>query len=272
MVRDVGFIGLGNIGLPMAKRLATSGHFRVSVCGHRRREPLEVMAAAGAKVVNTPRQVAEASQVFISMVRDQPQTEQVLFGEGGAWEALSPGSILVFSSTLNPDYCRELEQRGRARGIAVLDAPVSGMSKGAEAGTLTFFAGGAREIVDKCRPVFEAMGKNIFHLGGVGTGQVAKLSNNILLFAAIHATGEVIRLAEKAGLGWRELLNTIQVSTGNCWTIQNWEYLGAVNQDPANVFDLAYKDLEAALGFARHQNLRLPLSGLMAQMDMPPFP
>lgn len=272
MVRDVGFIGLGNIGLPMARRLASSGSFRVTVCGHRRREPLETMAAAGARVASNPRQAAEASQVFISMVRDQPQTEQALFGEGGAWEALGPGTVLVLSSTLSPDFCQELEQRGKARGIAVLDAPVSGMAKGAEAGTLTFFVGGDREVMEKCRPLFEAMGKNIFHLGGVGTGQVAKLSNNLLLFAAIHATGEVIRMAEKAGLGWPELLRTIQVSTGNCWTIQNWEYLGVVNRDPANVFDLAYKDLEAALGFARRNGLRLPLAGLMTQLDMPPFP
>lgn len=272
MVRDVGFIGLGNIGLPMAKRLATSSSFQVTVCGHHRPEPLQQMAGAGARVVNTPREVAVACQVLISMVRDQSQTDQVLFGEEGAWEGLRSGSTLILSSTLSPNYCQEVERRGKERGIAVIDAPVSGMAKGAEAGTLTFFVGGSGDVLERCLPVFQAMGKNIFHLGRVGTGQVAKLSNNLLLFAAIHATGEAIRMGEQAGLGWQDLLQTIQVSTGNCWTIQNWEYLGVIDRDPARVFDLTYKDLEAALQFARHSGLRLPLAGLLSQLDMPPFP
>ncbi len=272
MVKDIGFIGLGNIGLPMAKRLATSGSFQVTVCGHRRREPLEEMAAAGARAVSTPREVAVASQVLITMVRDQPQTDQVLFGQDGAWEGLGSGSTLILSSTLTPDYCQELERRGKERGISVLDAPVSGMAKGAEAGTLTFFVGGSGDALERCQPVFQAMGQNIFHQGKVGTGQVAKLSNNLLLFATMHATGEAIRMGEKAGLGWQELLRTIQVSTGNCWAIHNWEYLGVIDRDPAQVFDLAYKDLEAALHFARHSGLRLPVAGLLSQLEIPPFP
>jgi 3-hydroxyisobutyrate dehydrogenase-like beta-hydroxyacid dehydrogenase len=272
MIKDIGFIGLGNIGLPMALRLAASGPFQVTVSGHRRREPLEQMAAAGAKVAGTPREVAEASQVLISMVRDQPQTERVLFGEDGAWDGLSSGSTLILCSTLTPDYCQELEQRGKEKGVAVLDAPVSGMAKGAEAGTLTFFVGGSGDVVEECQPVFQAMGQNIFHLGRVGTGQVAKLSNNLLLFATIHGLGEAIRMVEKVGLGWQELLKTIQVSTGNCWAVQNWEYLGVIDRDPARVFDLVYKDLEAAMHFARHSGLRLPLAGLLAQMEVPPFP
>lgn len=272
MVKDIGFIGLGNIGLPMAVRLASAGTFRVIVCGHRRREPLEQMAAAGAKVASTPREVAGASEVLITMVRDQPQTDRVLFGEDGAWEGLRSGSTLILSSTLTPDYCQELEQRGKERGIAVMDAPVSGMAKGAEAGTLTFFVGGSGDVLERCQPVLQAMGQNIFHLGRVGTGQVAKLSNNLLLFAAIHGIGEAIRMGEQAGLGWQELLRTIQVSTGNCWALQNWEYLGVISRDPAKVFDLVYKDLEAALHYARHSGMRLPLAGLLAQLEVPPFP
>src|SRR3989304_3207354 len=250
MTTEVGFIGLGNIGLPMAKRLAGFGSFQVTVCGHRRQEPLKEMAALGAKGVRTPREVARASRVLLVIVRDQPQMDQVLFGEEGAWEGLRPESVLLISSTLAPDYCQALEKRGKEKGIAVLDAPVSGMAKGAEAGTLTFFVGGSGDVLERCRPVLEAMGKNIFHMGGVGTGQVAKLANNLLLFAAIHATGEAIRMGEKVGLGWQKLLQTIQVSTGDCWTIHNWEYLGVIDRDPAQVFTLTYKDLEAALPFA----------------------
>ena len=272
MVRDVGFIGLGNIGLPMAKRLASSGRFQVTVCGHRRREPLEAMAAVGGRVVANPREVAQAAEVLITIVRDQPQTDQVLFGENGAWEGLRPGSILVISSTLAPDYCQGIERRGQERGIAVLDAPVSGMSKGAEAGTLTFFVGGSAQALERCRPVLEAMGQNIFHLGGVGAGEVAKLANNLLLFATLHATAEAISMGEKVGLGWQQLLDTIKVSTGNCWAVQNWAYLGEVARDPAQVFDLAYKDLEAALHYARYTGLRLPLAGLLSQLEIPQFP
>lgn len=265
----IGWIGLGNIGLPMAKRLVGAG-FEVIVCGHVRRQPVEEMKAMGAREVANPKEVAGASSIIFSMVRDVPQTEEVLFGPKGVWEGAKRGSTLVLSSTLAPDFCQELEGKGKQRGLQVIDAPVSGGARAAEAGTLTFFAGGDKRVLRKCRPPLEAMGKNIFHLGGVGTGQVAKLSNNLMLMASILATSEGIALAEKAGLNYDVLLETIKVSSGNSWSVQNYDYLAILAKEGS--MGLLYKDLGLILEFASHAGLRLPLAGLASQLELPPFP
>jgi len=269
----IGWIGLGNIGLPMARRLVGQG-FDVTVCGHVRRGPVEEMKRAGAKEVGSPRELAEVCEVIFSMVRDVPQTEEVLFGGNGLWEGLRRGQVLILSSTLSPDFCRRIAERAeQEKGIPVLDAPVSGGPWGAEAGTLTFFVGGDEAVYRRCRPILEAMGRNIFYLGRNGTGQVAKLANNLMLWANTLAAKEAAALAERAGLDRETLFETIKVSTGDSWAVRNWEALMdllATTETP--VLELIYKDMELALEFARHSGLRLPLAGLISQLEPPVKP
>ncbi|MFQ5874077.1 MAG: NAD(P)-dependent oxidoreductase [Dehalococcoidia bacterium] len=268
----IGWIGLGNIGLPMAKQLVKHG-YEVTICGHTRRQPVEEMKSMGASEVKTPKEVAEAADVVFSMVRDVPQTSEVLFGEQGLWEGLRAGHILVLSSTLLPDFCGQVEQEGKKSGVIVLDAPVSGGPWGAEAGTLTFFVGGEEEAYHKCRPIMDVMGGNVFYLGKSGTGQAAKLANNLMLWAHTLAAGEAIDLAKKAGLGPDRLLDTVKVSTGNSWVAQNWKsYMELMAPRETGVMDLLYKDIDTALEYASTQNLQLPFTALIAHMELPPFP
>jgi len=263
----IGWIGLGSIGLPMAQRLVKHG-YAVTTCGHQRRAPVEEMRQSGAAEAATPRAVAGAADVVFSMVRDMPQTEEVLFGAQGVWEGLRPGQLLVLSSTLLPDFCLAVAKRGKERGVAVIDAPVSGGPWGAEAGTLTFFVGGDEEDYQRSRPILETMGQNIFYLGGVGTGEVAKISNNLMLWANILAAGEAIRVAQQAGLDRETLLRTVAVSTGGSYVVERWpaliELLGS-----GDMVKLMYKDVELALKYANNRGLQLPLTGLASQMTLP---
>ena len=266
----IGWIGMGNIGLHMAKRLAAAG-YTVTVAGHSRREPVEEMKRLGAREAATPKEVAEASDVVFTMVRDVPQTETVLYGPGGLWSSLRPGMVLVLSSTLLPNFCSDLAQKGKEVGVTVIDAPVSGGPWGAGAGTLTFFVGAEEADFERCRPIFEAMGKSIFHLGAVGTGQVAKLSNNLLLWIHILATSEAVRMAELAGLPSETLLKTIEVSTGGSWVVKNWQdMLDLLRSDEGRVLKLQYKDTDLALKYANGGGLLLPIGGLVSQLGLPP--
>ncbi|MDP7239628.1 MAG: NAD(P)-dependent oxidoreductase [Dehalococcoidia bacterium] len=270
--KKIGWIGLGNIGLPMAKQLVKHG-YKVTVCGHTRRQPVKEMKSLGASEVKTIREVAEASDIVFSMVRDVPQTGEVLLGEQGLWEGMRADQILVLSSTLLPSFCEEVEREGKGKGVTVLDAPVSGGPWGAEAGTLTFFVGGEEQAYRKCRPIMEAMGHNVFYLGQSGTGQAAKLANNLMLWAHTLVAGEAIDLARKAGLGPDKLLDTIKVSTGNSWVVQNWRaYMDLMAPRETGVLDLLYKDIETALEYARTQDLHLPFTSLIANMELPTFP
>jgi 3-hydroxyisobutyrate dehydrogenase-like beta-hydroxyacid dehydrogenase len=268
----IGWIGLSNIGLPMAKQLVKHG-YEVTVCGHARRPPVEEMKSMGASEVKTLREVAEVSDMVFSMVRDVPQTREVLFGEQGLWEGLRDEHILVLSSTLLPDFCEQVEQEGKKKGVTVLDAPVSGGPWGAEAGTLTFFVGGEEQAYHNCRPIMDVMGENVFYLGKSGTGQAAKLANNLMLWAHTLAAGEAIDLARKAGLGPDRLLDTVKVSTGNSWVVQNWKsYMELMAPRETGVLELLYKDIDTALEYARTQDLQLPFAALIANMELPAFP
>lgn len=263
----IGWIGLGSIGLPMAKRLVKHG-YAVTTCGHRRREPVEEMKQLGAREAATPKGVAQAADIIFSMARDVPQTEEALFGAQGVWDGLRAGQLLVLSSTVLPDFCVTLAKRGKEKGVAVIDAPVSGGPWGAEAGTLTFFVGGDDEHLQRCRPMLEAMGKNIFHLGGVGTGEVAKLSNNLMMWANIVAAGEAERLAKQAGLDRDTLFRTVAVSTGGSYVVEHWSSLVGL-LGSGDMMQIMYKDMETALKYAGNQGVQLPLAGLASQMTLP---
>ncbi len=218
----VGFIGLGNMGIRMARSLAKEG-FPLIVYDLRP-EPIEEMKTLGATGAHSCREVAEASDAVISMVWDIPQTEEVIFGKDGVWEGIKRGNTIIISSSLGPEYCRKLYARARDKGIRVIDCAVTGRDPQNGYRPLTLMIGGDEDIVKQCWPVFEALGKNIFYLGGIGAGQAYKLVNNMtgkhISAASRECLIEGLNFGLKAGLDLQKMIDVM--STGaSARTIQN---------------------------------------------------
>jgi 2-hydroxy-3-oxopropionate reductase len=194
----VGFIGLGLMGLPMARNLLAAGN-RLTVHS-RSAPPVDELVAEGAARASSPSEVASASDVVVTMLPDTPDVEVVLFGDVGMTDAASPGSLVIDMSTIDPIATRSFAERLASKGIAMLDAPVSGGDVGAKAGTLSIMVGGPEDAFERARPLFEAMGSTIVHVGPAGAGQVTKACNQLVIAAAIEAVGEAFVLARKAGV------------------------------------------------------------------------
>lgn len=254
------------MGLPMAQNLQRKG-FPIAVVGHSRREPVEILKRDGAIEAITPKELAQKCDVIFSMVFSAQQTEEVVFGYNGVWQELGGDHTLIICSTVTPDFCRELAERvKREKGADVLDAPVSGAPWGAEAGTLTFMVGGSETAYQRCKQFFEAMGKNIFYAGKSGTGQAAKLANNLMAIVNIGAAFEAVSLAKKADLDTHSLLEMVKLSTGDSYVVRNWDNVVKLVRTDSQK-GTAYKDLDAALDFARRNGLRLPIAGLVSQLE-----
>ena len=272
----VGFIGLGNMGMLVAKKLVQSG-LPLTVYDLRK-EPLEEMRALGAAAAGSSREVALASDVIISMVRDIPETDEALFGRDGVWQGAREGATIVISSTVSPAYCRSLHARARQRGVQVIDAAVSTETRdftpGRESAELTLMIGGEDEAVNRCWPVFQAMAKNVFHLGGVGTGQACKLVNNLAMLGNEMVARECLNLGIMAGLDLAQLIEAMRVSTGSSRS------LGTISRrlsQPAPRLtvpeakaprqDLRSKDRELALEMAEAVAANVPLARIMAELE-----
>jgi len=215
----VGFIGLGNIGLPMARSLAING-LPLTVYS-RRKEVVEEMKSLGAAAASSPREVAAASEIIISVVRDILETEEVIFGKDGIWEGIKEGATIVISSTVGSEYCQKLYAKARERGVQVVDAALSKSGPTNEEGKFTLMVGGDEDAVKRCWPVFEVMAKHIFHLGDIGMGQAYKLVNQLATISIGTITRECVNLGLKAGLDLQKMLDVMRVSTGNSWNLQS---------------------------------------------------
>jgi 3-hydroxyisobutyrate dehydrogenase-like beta-hydroxyacid dehydrogenase len=207
----VGFIGLGNMGIRMAKSLVKEG-FSLTVFDLRQ-EPIDEMRELGAAGASSSREVAEASDVVISMVWDTTQTEEVIFGKDGVWKGIKMGATIIVSSSVGPEYCRKLYTRMKEQGVRVIDCCVTGRDPLNGNRPMTLMIGGDEDIVKQCWPVFEALGKNIFYLGGIGAGQAYKLMNNVTgrhIGIAIHACLiEGLNLGLKAGLDLQKMIEVM---------------------------------------------------------------
>ena len=221
----VGFIGLGDMGMAMARCLPKAG-FTVTVYDLLS-EAMEKMGELGAKAASSCREVAEKSDIIISMVLDIPQNEAVIFGKDGLWEGLSEGKILIISSTVSPEYVQKLYQKCKEIGVHVIDAGVSDVTGPVhyKEGCLTLMIGGDEEPVKRSRPVFEAMGEHIFHLGPVGYGMKYKLINNLSTLNCSMVTRECLNLGLKAGLDLRKMIEVLSVSTGGTVLLQSQAYM-----------------------------------------------
>jgi 3-hydroxyisobutyrate dehydrogenase-like beta-hydroxyacid dehydrogenase len=211
----VGFIGLGSQGGPMARRIIEAG-YPVTLWA-RRPGTLEPFAGTAAKIAGSPAELAAASDLVCVCVRDDADTEEVVDAVLGG---LTAGGVIAVHSTVHPDTCRRLAERAQARGVRLIDAPVSGGAPAAEAGRLLVMAGGDEETVDACRPVFASYGDPIVHLGPVGAGQVTKLLNNAAFTAHLGVAVSVLALGQSLGVDQLRLADLISHGSGNSFALE----------------------------------------------------
>ena len=229
----IGFIGLGNMGLPMARNLLKAGHqvtgFDVVASA------LEAAVAAGASGAASASEAAAGAEVVITMLPEGRHVREVYLGDDGIIARADPGSLLVDCSTIDVDSARLVNQAAAARGLEVLDAPVSGGVAGAEGATLTFMVGGSEAGMARARPVLELMGKAVVHTGPSGNGQAAKICNNMLLAISMIGVCEAFVLAERLGLPAEKLFEVSSRSSGQCWSLTSYcPVPGLVPSSPAN--------------------------------------
>ena len=251
MSETVGFIGLGIMGRGMARNLLKAG-FSVRVW-NRTQARMDELAAEGAATAADPASLAAQVDILITCVSDTPDVEAVLVGENppGAIHGLRPGSLVIDMSTISPHATRALAEQLQAKGVEMLDAPVSGGSEGAARGTLTIMVGGAAEQVARARPVFEAMGKTITHVGGHGDGQTVKLVNQILVVGNALAMSEALLFAQAGGLDLRLALDAVKAGAAGSWMLSN-RGPQIIERDwrPGFTIDLQQKDVRLVLAAA----------------------
>ena len=271
-MKKLGFIGLGNMGKGMALNLARAGY---PLTVHDiRPEPVQELVQAGAKAAASPREVAENSEIVITMVTSSPHVEQIMFGPDGVLAGLKKGNIIIDMSTIDPIVTRKVAAAATEKGIDMIDAPVSGAPPKAADGTLSIMVGGKKEIFNQCQPILEVMGEKIIHVGEVGMGEVVKLANN--LAAAIAGIGvfEGFLFGVKLGADPKVLYDVMSASSGNSWVLQTRvPYPNVIPQSPANndfapgfTTDLMAKDLGLILSAAEATKIPLLAGSLTRQL------
>ena len=265
MVGSVGFIGLGNMGGPMALNLVNAG-FKLIVhdINPARLEPL---LAVGATAEASPEAVAAECHRTICMVETTAQAEAVILGKTGIAQAAKQGDIVLCMSTIDPLAARSFSEQLAQKGVAMLDAPVSGGTHGAAAGTLSIIVGGPSETFSASQDLFHAMGKNVFHVGDLGHGLAMKLINNMLGQIATVAIAEALVFGKKAGLDPTKIFEVISVSTGNSVQFQNRvPRMLARNFVPGGTIDISYKDQELETSYAKALGVPLLMANLSQQV------
>lgn len=261
---NVGFIGLGVMGRPMAGHLLAAGH-RVSVWA-RRSEGAASLAAAGAEVCPTPAEVARRSEVVFTIVTAGADVEAVVFGPHGLAEGFAPGSVLVDMSTIAPGTAEGIAARLADQGVHMLDAPVSGGEQGAIGATLAIMAGGDAAVLERVRPLLECLGRTIVHVGRNGAGQVAKACNQMIMVAAIEAVAEAMRLAGAAGVDPGRVREALAGGSAGSRVL---DVMGdrMVRRDFAAGIQarLHHKDFGILLAEAHSRGIPLPLMGAVGQ-------
>jgi 3-hydroxyisobutyrate dehydrogenase len=270
----VGFIGLGNMGMPMAQNLLKAAH---EVTGFDLdAHATELLAANGGTSANSVADACTAAEVVITMLPAGEQVRDVYLGAGGVLASVAPATLLIDSSNIDVQTARDVAQAAQDKGLAMVDAPVSGGVTGAEAATLTFMVGGSDDAFERARPVLEKMGKTIVHAGGPGNGQAAKICNNMILGASMIVVCEAFLLAEKLGLDPQKLFDISSKSSGQCWSMTSYcPVPGPVPASPANrdykagfTAAMMLKDLKLAQTAARATHATTPLgAGAAAVYD-----
>jgi 3-hydroxyisobutyrate dehydrogenase len=262
------FIGLGNMGGPMASNLVKAGH-EVTVFDLSK-DAVAALVSEGAKTADTAHEAANGAECVITMLPAGQHVEAVYLGDDGLLAKLPAGTLVIDSSTIAPETARGVAEVARAKDIPFLDAPVSGGVGGAKAGTLTFICGGSEEAFNKAKPILDAMGKNIFHAGDHGSGQVAKICNNMLLAILMSGTSEALALGVKNGLDPAVLSEIMKQSSGGNWALNVYNpWPGVMEGVPASrnykggfLVNLMTKDLGLAFDSAVKNQASIPMGSL----------
>ena len=270
----VGYIGLGLMGKSMARNILKAGF--PLVVHNRSREAVEELSAEGAQPAASPSDVANQVDVVITNLPDSPDVEQVALGRAGIIEGARKGLIFVDNSTIKPATARSVAEKLGEKGVSCLDAPVSGGDIGAQQGTLVIMVGGPIQALETVRPILEAMGKTITHVGEAGAGQIAKAANQIMVAAQMVALGELLVFARKSGADPQKVVRAIQGGAAQCWTLDvKPQRLFAGNREPGFKAYMQAKDLGIVLDTARLYGIPLvsasihnQLFNAMLEMDM----
>ena len=264
MSETVGFIGLGVMGAPMAGNLVEAGH---SLVVHSRSpEPVDALAEAGAETAQSPREVAERADVVITMLPDSPAVEAVVLGDDGVLAGASEGDLLVDMSTIHPTVSVAIAQAATERGVAALDAPVSGGDVGAQNGTLSIMVGGDAADFERARPLFEVLGKTIVHVGEAGAGQVVKACNQVVVAVTIAAVSEALVLGSKAGVDPAQILDVLGggLAANKVMEMRRSNFLEH-DFTPGFRIDLHHKDLNIALESGDAYGVPLAVTSVVQQ-------
>lgn len=264
---NIAFIGLGTMGAPMAKRLLQAGHHLTVHNRTRQRE--EPLAALGAARAASPAEAAAGAELVFTMISDTPDVRQVVLGEHGAIHSMAPGSVLVDMSTISPAATREIAAQLAKRGIEMLDAPVSGGSEGAKQGTLSIMVGGQAEVLARAQPALEALGQTITLVGPLGSGQVTKAINQVIIAGTYAAVAEGMALGLAAGIDLEAAHRALTGGAAGSWVL---------NQRAGNMIENRYplgfrvrlhlKDLGIAREAAQELGVPIPVAGYVEQLEV----
>ena len=265
MTEKVGFVGLGLMGKPMVRNLMKAGYDLV--VHNRSRGKVEELAGEGAQAAEDPSEVAESSDIVFTMLPGPPEVREVVTGEGGLLRGAREGSLLVDMSTSSPVLAKELARTAREQGIGMLDAPVSGGDVGAVEGTLSIMVGGEEEDFGRARPLFEAMGKSIVHVGESGAGQTVKACNQIVVALTIEAVSEALVLGSKAGLDPAKVFEVLSggMASNNVMEVKAEKFLSH-DFEPGGKVEFHHKDLGIALEAGREHRVPLPVTTIVKEM------
>jgi 3-hydroxyisobutyrate dehydrogenase len=262
-MKSIGFIGLGVMGKPMALNLVKAGYDVLAYDINP--APVKDLVAAGGREAPSIKAVGQQQDTVVLMLRDSPQVEAVVCGEGGLLEVMKKGAKIVDMSTIDPVVTRKVAAVAAKKGVRMIDAPVSGGEPKAIAGTLTMIVGGEKDLVEECRPILETVGKTVFHVGDIGMGEAVKLANQLLVGVINVAVSEAFLFGTRLGADPKVLFDVISQSSGDSFLMRmNVPYpnivpTSAANRDfaPGFMVDLMKKDLALILSAAN--NLKLPL-------------
>ena len=263
---SLGFVGLGALGLPMAINLRRAG-FQLRV--HTRSRTAETIPELeGAERCSSPAEASTGVDVLLLCVSDDDAVESVLFSRDGAAQGLNPGSVVLDCSTISPAQAVHCAERLEQQGVTYLDAPVTGGTEGARAGTLTVLVGGASEILERVRPILEVIAGSIHHFGGVGRGQQVKAVNQVLVAGSYAAVAEAMALGQRLKLPMPQVVEALQGGAAGSWALSHRAEGMLAGHYPLG-FKLAlhHKDLGIALGTADSLQLELPISRLVQQQE-----
>jgi 3-hydroxyisobutyrate dehydrogenase-like beta-hydroxyacid dehydrogenase len=264
-MQRMGFIGIGLMGSQMSRRILEA-KYPLTVW-NRKKEKAGALITAGAKWADSPKAVAQASDVVITMVTDSAASEEVICGKNGVLEGAHPGLVLIDMGSIAPEMSRSIAEHARAKGIPMLDAPVTGNPKVASEGKLGIMVGGPKETFDACLPIFEKMGVKIIHVGENGKGTTLKLINNLIMGVAIEAVAEALVLAAKAGIDPQKVLEITSVGGARTGAMET-RGPRMIKHDFTPHFSISnmHKDLSGALKLAEEVGVSLPATSIAREI------